>query len=264
MRPLMNRLLRGKDRGSDSIRLGVDLPQGSDWPMAAGCGFSAYHTYVFPNKAAEIFQRGILLDDLTERELTHWKGLYRYLMQKTAYVTGKSQLLVRNASDTGRIPQLLSMFPQAKFVHVRRNPYTVLQATNDRWESMCRIWALQEVDLKTLRAHSLDFYERLMQKYLRDRELIPSGHLAETRYEDLVQDPIGTLQSLYVDLGLTGFDETLPAFRQHLESELGSLGGGADSHGSVDREEIRTRLGFAFKALGYDPDESLANQSVRT
>ena len=49
-------------------------------------------------------------------------------------------------------------------------------------------------DLPTIRAHSLDFYETIMKKYLHDRELSPPGNLAEIRYEDLVRDPLALQQ----------------------------------------------------------------------
>ena len=124
---------------------------------------------------------------------------------------------------------------------------------------MCRIWALQLFDLPTLRAHSIDFYEQIMRKYLRDRKLIPPGNLAETCYEDLVREPLGTMQQLYDGLGLNGFNEALPAFREQVERDVGSLAGDIDKLSGADREKIRNRLEFAFSALGYDPDKGFVS-----
>jgi hypothetical protein len=253
LRSLMDRLLRGKDRGSDSMKLTTRLPQGSDLPMAALCEFSTYHSYVFPSQAETVFTRGVVLDRVTERELNSWKDSYRFLMQKIAYSTGKTRLLVRNASDTARIPHLLSLFPDAKFVYISRDPYAMIQATNDRWESMCRLWSLQDYELPVLHEQSLDFCERLIGKYLTDRSLIPADNLTQVRFEDLNDDPVETMRQLYEDLALDGFGDAEPEFSAAAESAAGTLAGSTDSLDEAFKDSVRNRLRFVFDEFDYTP-----------
>jgi len=252
LRPLMNRLLRGKDRGSDSIELTTRLPQGSDLPMASLSEFSTYHSYVFPQMAETVFNRGVLLDGLSEKELSRWKDDYRFLMQKIAYATGKSRLLVRNASDTARIPYLLSLFPEAKFVYISRNPHAMIRATNDRWDSMCRLWALQNFDAKKLHAQSLDFCERVIRRYLTDRSLIPEGNLTEIRFEDMMNDPLATMTQVYSELNLSGFSAAKPHFKTSVGNEAGTLAGNDESRDESFEKTVRDRLGFVFEEFGYN------------
>ena len=80
-------------------------------------------------------------------------------------------------------------------------------------------------------------YRRVMSKYLADRVLVPDGHLAEVRFEDLERNPLGELERLYAEL--------VPAWqnaRTHIEAYLQTLSG-------IDRVDEHWR--FAVDAWNY-------------
>ncbi len=252
IRPIMKRLMRGKTRGSDSFRLHDGLPQGSDLPAATGTDLSFYHAYIFPRHAEDAFRCGVLFDGVSDNRIARWKRMYRYLMQTSVYVQNRPRALVRNSSDTGRIKYLLEEFPDAKFIHVVRNPYEALHAANERWESMCRIWAFQKVDMTAMRAHTLDFYERLMQRYYEQRSLIPASRLTEVRYEDLTARPLETAERIYRELALPGFDAARGPMETYLGGDHGSLAGHSEIDFTLEEmNRIRERLAFAFDQMGY-------------
>ena len=59
-------------------------------------------------------------------------------------------------------------------------------------------------------------YLATIDHYVADRALIPPGDLAELRLQDLAADPLGELQRIYGELGLT----FSTAFRQRLVRHL--------------------------------------------
>src|SRR4029079_6070653 len=105
-----------------------------------------------------------------------------------------------------RIPHLLKLFPNAKFIHVIRNPLPVYASTCKLIEKFLDLFSLQKYDLDGVSEHVLERYRLLMQRYLRDREWIPPGQLIEVRHEDMVADPMQVLERIYSDLKLPGFD----------------------------------------------------------
>jgi len=253
MRPLLRRLLAGRlpsTRGVDTLPLGLDAPQGDDFALANLSELSFYHCYVFPEDADRIFRRSVLLEDVTPDALRAWRAHYTWLMRKVAYDTGRARLVLRNASNTARIRELLTMFPTAKFIHVYRNPFTVYAALTQRWQALLSTWALQPFDLHAMEQHTLAFYEQTMQRYFTDRALIPAGNLVEVRHEALAADPLDTLASLYRDLDLTGFDDARPRLARYLADHPGAVGAGHPLDPSVVAR-IRTRWGFALEQLGY-------------
>jgi hypothetical protein len=78
----------------------------------------------------------------------------------------------------------------------------------------------------------------MYEKFERDRGLIDPSRLYEVRYEDLVQDPIGKMQSLYEHLELGEFDTTRPKLEAYFK----------------DREDYRTGSYRIPDALGDEID----------
>lgn len=254
----LNRLIRWylrdkltATRQVDTFHNRLDAPQAEEFAMAGLGDISLYFSYIFAPHEEQNFQRSVLLEGLTVAERNRWRGTFLWFLRKVAFATGKSRLVLRNGANTGRIPELLAMFPRAKFVHMVRNPYTVYAAQFRRWERMCGMFALQRFDVRRLVESTVGHYEVLMKKYLRDAEQIPTGQLAEVRYEDLARNPVSVLEKTYTELGIPGFETARPVIEKYLSSETGSLAG---EEQSLDREaaDLVTRhWGFAVERWGY-------------
>ena len=242
------------DRLVDSLPVGLHAPQGEDMALAGLSDLSFYHAYTFPRTAERTFRRAVLFEGVSERAIRRWTSLYVRFLQKVAFDTGRPRLLLRNCSNTGRIPLLLRRFPQARFVHVYRNPCRIYAALSQRWQGLLSAWSLQEYSLEMMQEHTLRFFELLMRRYFEDRSQIPAGHLAEVRYEDFEADPLGAAEAIYRELDLPGFDEARGPMQEYLAARTGALGGGADVPlGDEEVERVTQRWGFAFDQWGYSP-----------
>jgi len=252
LKPLFDRHLAKRlpaDRGVDSLKLDLNAPQGDDLLLASHTSRSIYYAYTFPQAADTVFNEALLFDRATEDDVVAWKAIYRSAWQNVAARQGKPRFVSRNASNTTRIPQLLQMFPEARFIHVHRHPEQLFSAQQRRWESLTDRWALQRSNPAELRGHTMVFFERMMKRCLADREVIPAGQLFETSYERLCEEPLDVLAEAYGQLTLGGFDAARPRFAEFVKSDHGSLA--TSELSPADRDDVRLRWRFAFDEFGY-------------
>ena len=253
-----------KTRYVDSLPLSTDSPQGDELAMANLTELSIYHGYSFPSSYESLFRRSVLFENVSAEDSRKWKQCYRRLLQKVAWHTGRPRLLSRNAANTGRVHQLLELFPNAKFIHLHRNPYRVFAAQEPKWRSLCEQWALQAPNIDQLVSDTIRLYPVLMKKFFADRELIPDGQLADVRYEELLADPVSTLRRVYAELELPGFEHLEARLTAPGGTQLGQLAGHDVSLTPEQQELVRREWGFAFDALGYslDPTQTIEQGSM--
>ena len=240
-------------REIDNIPLSLDNPEEEDLAVACMTHYSYLHMYTFPRRARHYYETYItFFENLPESTIAQWKKSYLTMLRKATLEAGGKQLVIKNCADSARIKMLLELFPEAKFIHIYRNPYDVFRSTKHLYRVVLERSQLQEISLDVLEDWVLLFYAQLMQKFLADKALIPEGNLVEVKYEELDKEPLAQLRKIYETLSLPGFDEAEPAFGAYLDSIAGYQ---KLSHKTVDTaaiEKINERWGFVFDALGYE------------
>ncbi len=219
--PLLRRALQKSlpaTRPMDGVQLGLDEPMSEDFALGAMTDVSHYHGYYFPRQGDSIFRRTILFEGLSEKEIAQWQETYRYLLQKVALANGGRQLLLKNPAHSGRIPTLLKMFPNAKFIHVYRNPFVVVASTMKLMDRFLNLFSLQQHDWNAVQEDVLQRYQMLMQRLFRDKELIPQNQLLEVSHEEMTKHPLEVLQRIYSHLNLPGFDTAQPQMANYVQS----------------------------------------------
>jgi len=208
-----------RTRPFDNVRLGFDVPYEDESAMTAATRLTSYVTGVFPKRQSH-YDRFLTLQNATPDEVSRWRvGLMR-LMQKLTLKYGKP-LILKSPPHTCRIRLLLEMFPHAKFVHIHREPYVVIQSTVHMMESAVDWLRLQDTTNMDWTERALRQWREMYDQYFAQRELIPAGNLHEIAFPDLERDPVGELRRMYDALGLPPFDEVEPGIAQYLESVAG-------------------------------------------
>ena len=240
----------------DNVPLFLDAPEEDEFALANMSPFSFLHGFSFPRRARYFFARYVLFEGIPQPELEAWADAYLYLLRKVTLASGGKRLVLKNCANTGRIRVLLRLFPEAKFIHICRNPYRVFLSTLHLHRTVLPRSQLQGIDPGEIEENVLLFYERLMKRYLEDRHLIPAGNLVEVRFEDLERAPLDQLRRIYEELGLPGFGAAEPAFRAHLRSVAGYRKN-IYRLTPEDVAVVNERWGFALEGWGYerlDPD----------
>jgi len=240
-------------REIDNIPLSLDNPEEEDLAIANMSPYSYLHMYSFPRRARHYFETYItFFDRLPESVVAEWKKVYLTILRKATLSSGGKRLVIKNCSDSARIKALLELFPDAKFIHIYRNPYNIYRSTAHLYRVVLERAQLQKVGPNATEDWVLLFYSQLMERLLADRALIPTGNLVEVRYEELDKAPLAQLRRIYETLSLPGFAEAEPAFRAYIDSisDYKKL-----AHKKLDDEstkKLNDHWSFAFDALGYE------------
>jgi omega-hydroxy-beta-dihydromenaquinone-9 sulfotransferase len=161
--------------------------------------------YFFPKKMNEYFQKYVMFENLPDSEFEAWKHEFVFLLKKISLANHNKQLVLKSPPNTARIKLLLSLFPNAKFIFIHRNPYEVYVSNKRFWKVTHKIYALggtRSVDINSI---ILDTYSKIMHRYLLEKDLIPEGQLIEIPYEDLIQNPLERMRKIYKTIHLDDF-----------------------------------------------------------
>jgi hypothetical protein len=240
--------LAPEQRPMDNMAAGWDRPQEDEFALCLLGLPSSYADLAFPNNAP-MYPGALDLSGLTPRELKRWKQTFRYFLQ-TLMFRDPRRLILKSPPHTARIPVLLDMFPDARFVHIVRDPYVVFPSTVNLWKSLARGHCFhapnnKEVEEKVLREYRI-IYDRLEEA----RPLIRSDRFHELRYEELIADPVGELEKVYSSLQLEGFENARPRVEQYLQQTSGY----ETNKYSITNEQrmmIDRRWGDVVRRYGY-------------
>jgi hypothetical protein len=200
--------------GIDNMRMSWDMPYEDEFAIAIMSRISPYVTMSFP-RHRQRYDRFLTFCEATPDEITIWKNTLTMFLQKLTWKY-RRPLILKSPTHTCRIKLLLELFPNAKFVHIRRNPFHVYPSMQKMMSATNRFWSLQNRD-------GVDWDERIIQQYREmhvvyfdQRSLIPDGHLHELSFEDLESDPIGQVRAIYQALKLPDFDTFEPKLRDYV------------------------------------------------
>ena len=138
----------------------------------------------------EFYGRYLTLRDASVSEVAEWKSALAWVVQKLSFKYGKP-LVLKSPGHTCRIRLLLELFPDAKFMHIHRNPYDVFRSTQHLIRTVTPWLALQRPGYRDLEKRTLRQYREVYEVFFEERRLIPKGRFHEVRFEELEKDPLG-------------------------------------------------------------------------
>lgn len=213
------KIMMPKKRPMDGIELKLDYPQEEEYAMATYSTRSINHMMSFTHNCEKYFEY-CLYEPLPEIEKRKWRRDYVYLLKKVAVQTGYKPFLLKSPPNTCRIAALLDIFPNARFIHIYRNPVNVYASTRGMYHNLFSMCTLQrDMPEEEAKEIQLKIYERFYERYFAEKDLVPEGHLVEMRYEEFVKDPLGQLEKAYDGLGIGGFAEAKQRFSEHLMTQ---------------------------------------------
>lgn len=237
-------------RPTDNMELAVDLPQEEEFALANMCPYTYYNFWFYPKYQMEYCDKYMLFDGITPEELQIWKDTFVKLIKISLWNTGGTQFLSKNPPHTGRVKELVELFPDAKFIYLMRNPYTVFESTRSFFTNTIQPLKLQEFSDEQIERNILEIYAKLYHKYEADKSFIPEGNLIEVRFEDFEADAFGMAHKIYETLGLPGWEEAKTAIGQYIGAKKGYKKNKYEYAGRT-RELVEKHWKFALDDWGY-------------
>ncbi len=248
----LTRAISPKKRPFDDMAFGPELPGEDEFGLLnSGIG-SPYSSIAFPRRGPA-GMRYLDLADLTDEERREWEADYLRLLKGYQYGHDR-RLVLKSPFHASRIPTLLRLFPDARFIYTARDPFDIYASHMRTIKVLFSNQALHNPLLPGddwLRDYVFDVFEQIFEAYERDRALIPPGRLVESRYEELVADPKGTLRRIYREIDLGPFEPAEPAVTASLEARRGYRRN-VNRVNAADRDLIVRRWGSYMERFGYD------------
>ncbi len=236
-------------RPYDEVALGLDEPAEDELSLCSLTFLSYHMCWHFPS-AADHYRRYVTFEEVEPVERDRWKAAFTQMVRKLS-VKHEKPLVFKSPCHTARIPMLLELFPDARFVHIHRNPFEVFQSTRKMESKVGPLFQFERRDPATIDEHVLWRYKATYDAYLAHRERIPRGRLVEVSYADLVGDTVGTLRNIYDGLDLPDFEIARPAIETYLSSLKSYRVNRYSSLDSGTARRIVGEWGRFFEEWGY-------------
>jgi hypothetical protein len=236
-------------RPMDEVRMTFQVPNEDEFALCGMTPYSPYLGFVFPRRQEE-YDPYLTFRGVSAAVIDQWRSALVYFLQKLTWKYGRP-LVLKSPPHTCRIGLLLDLFPDAPFIHIRRNPYTVFQSTRHWLTAAGPWWRLQRPGPGDLEARVLRVYREMYDAFFEELGLIPEGHLTEVHFENLEADPVGQLEQIYQALGLPDFGAVEPAVREYVEGLAGYRKNVFLELPADLRQRIGRKWGRCFEAWGY-------------
>ena len=237
-------------RPMDNMLFGWERPQEDEFALALLGLPSTYTDFAFPNRPP-MYPGALDLSGLTPAQLARWKRVFVRFLKEVTLRTGK-RLILKSPPHTARIPTLLELFPDARFVHIVRDPRVVFPSTVNLWVSMARNHGLQTPVWSGLEEKVLAEFRVIYERLEEARPLLEAkpGRFHELRYEELIQNPVSELKKVYEAIDLGGFDTARPRIEEYLRQNAGYETNKYELT-AAQRDTVTQRWGDIMRRYGY-------------
>lgn len=250
------KLLIPGTRKGDNVKLRTHLPQEEEFALGSYSYFCYYYFWIFPENTMKFYDKYVDFENVAKTEIGKWKHNYQLLIKKAIRNTDGKIFISKNPPNTARIEALLDMFPNAKFIHIYRNPVEVFLSTRHFYRTMMPYIELHSISDSDLEEIVLKVYKKMMHNYLETQKLIPTGNLVEVSFEDLEEKPLEIIEDIYTKLHLTGFESSRINFERYLQYSKGYR---KNKH-KIKKElldKVLSEWDFAMKEWGYGIPEDI-------
>ncbi len=204
-------------RPQDNVEYGMFSPGEDEFGTCAMSLRSPVMGWNFPRREA-YYDRYLTFRGVPEAEVREWQ---RALLDFLKKLTWKYQrpLILKSPQHTCRIRLLLEMFPDARFIHIHRNPYDVFHSTLKLYE---KVISQNHLHAHPHRAQITDIllrrYTEMYDAFFAERGLIAADRYHEVGFEELEKEMVEQVRQIYDRLKLPGFAAHEPELQQYADS----------------------------------------------
>ncbi|MFI3261903.1 MAG: sulfotransferase [Rikenellaceae bacterium] len=208
-------------RPADNMELNVDLPQEEEFALSNMSSCNYYNFWFFPQNMMEYCSKYLTFKGASKEEKDEFKREFQKLVKISMANTGGERYLSKNPPHTARVKELLEIYPNAKFIYLMRNPYTVLESTRNFFYKTIKPLQLHAIEEAQFDKQIVEVYKEMYIKYEEDKGLIPEGNLIEMKFEEFEQNPSAATKRIYDVLSLGGYENAKGDIEKYLDTKKG-------------------------------------------
>lgn len=236
-------------RGVDRVRFASDAPAEDELALLQLTLLSPSLGTPFP-ACRPHYERYLTFEGVEPSEVERWQRALDWFCRKLTLRHGRP-LLLKSPQHTARLPQLLELFPGARFVHIDRHPEKIMSSMQHLvrvvWKSDSLMWS--HPSIQEPEEVLIPLLQCMYRSYFEHRR---DAAVAEIAYTDLARDPVATLRRVYEVLELGGFERVEPLIRAKVEEDRGYQGNRLPPLSAQLRKRLETEWSDYYSAFGYD------------
>lgn len=239
-------------RPTDNMELAPDLPQEEEFALSNALPYTFYNFWYYPKYWQDYADRYLTFKNITAEELNAFMDAFEQLIRiSCACTTGGQTYLSKNPPHTGRIKAILSRYPNAKFIYLMRNPYTVFESTRSFFTNTIKPLQFHYITEQEMEQNILTTYVKLYRAYQEQKTAIPKNNLIEIKFEDFEKNAFDMTEKAYKQLDLPPFENTRQAIREYTEKKKGYKKN-KYQYKPQTIQLVNENWGFALEDWGYE------------
>ena len=141
--------------------------------------------------------------------------------------------LLKDPSHIGHLPEILKTYPNAKFIHIHRDPTDSVGSFCSLTKNVRSAFS-RKVNTNDIGKTVIDFWNHNLNKGIEDRRQLSSNQIIDINYHDFIQSPLNQIKNVYLQLG---FDMTIET-ENNIESYLSQNQGNTKSDHQYSLDEF--------------------------
>ena len=123
--------------------------------------------------------------------------------------------LLKDPSHIGHIPQILKEYPNAKFIHIHRDPVESVGSFCSLTKNV-RLAFSKKVDTHNIGETVIDFWNHNLTKGMLDRKSLANNQIVDIQYSEFVKNPLELIKNTYMQLNFDMNIETENKIQNYL------------------------------------------------
>jgi len=247
-------LFSPRKRPQDNVKSSSGSPMGEEWAMCSSTFLSTHMARHFPEKR-EFFKKYLAMKNVDDSDRKKWKEAMDRFARKLLVRYGNDKtLLFKAPPNTAKIKLILELYPDARFIHIYRNPFRVFQSAMHMEMKSLPLCAYQDMNIAGLKDFVIWRYKAMYESFIEDIILIPDGQFSQLSFEELERDRVGSIEKIYDELSLPGFNIMKPELEKYVDS-ISGYKKNVYSLDESDRKLVAKEWGRFIDYWGYEPGD---------
>lgn len=256
MESITNKLARifsPRKRPQDNVSSSSESPMGEEWALCTSTFLSTHMARHFPHNRDD-YKKYLTMKDVDEEEKTTWKSALDMVARKILYRYGTdATILFKAPPNTAKIKLILELYPDARFIHIYRNPLHVYRSVLYMERKSLPLCTYQQTNEDGLKGFIIWRYKTMYNSFLEDKDDIPAKQFTELSFEELEKDRVVAIEKIYKDLQKEGFESIRPELEKYVDS-ISDYQKNRYRLGKEDRELVKKEWGRFIDHWGYHTD----------
>jgi hypothetical protein len=152
--------------------------------------------------------------------------------------------LLKDPSHLGNLEEILSIYPDACFIHIHRDPAETIPSICSL-TSQVRKGFTDSIDLNELGERTLDFWENSKKKNEAQKNNLNDDQYIDIYYEDFIKNPLKTVENIYKNFNFSFSKENKELTESYIEESAKTS---KEKHiytleeYGLDKKEVHNRL----------------------